>query len=46
MVKADQLAAEQAADYAMKQQRAARLDELVRTFESKIGALVGMLSSN
>ena len=45
MVKADQLAAAQAGEHAIKQQRALRLESLVRDFETKIGGMVGILAS-
>jgi methyl-accepting chemotaxis protein len=46
MIKADQLAAEQAADHAAKEQRAARMEALVRGFEAKVANLVGLLASS
>ncbi len=45
MLKADQLAAAQEAERAAKEQRAARLDALVRGFEAKVASLVGLLAS-
>jgi methyl-accepting chemotaxis protein len=45
MIKADQLAAEKAADSDVKMRRAQMLDELARTFESKVGELINGLSS-
>lgn len=45
MIAVQALAVEQAAEHAVKEQRARRLDSLVQDFESKIGATVGVLSS-
>jgi methyl-accepting chemotaxis protein len=45
MIKADALAAEQAAENEAKQRRAETLDGLTTTFEAKVGQLVGALSS-
>ena len=45
MVKADQLAAAQEAERAAKEQRTTRLDALLRGFETKAAALVGLVSS-
>ncbi len=45
MIEADRLAAAQEADRAVKEKRAAALETLTRSFEEKIGRLVGMLSS-
>jgi len=45
MLKADQLAAAQEAERAAKEQRAARLEALVRGFEAKAASLVGLLAS-
>ena len=44
-VKADSLSAEKAAAQASREQRAARLDTLTRSFEAKSGELVGKVSS-
>jgi len=45
MIKGDELAAQQAAENEAKQQRAARLEALTTSFESKVGALVQSLSA-
>ncbi|MDR3536193.1 MAG: HAMP domain-containing methyl-accepting chemotaxis protein [Acetobacteraceae bacterium] len=45
MITADRLSDERKAERAGREQRAARLEELVRAFEAKVGGLVGMLSS-
>ena len=45
MVTADRLAAEQASEQVVKEQRTVRLEGLVRSFEAKVGAMVGMLAS-
>ncbi len=45
MIEADRLAAAQELDRAVKEKRAAALETLTRSFEAKIGKLVGMLSS-
>jgi methyl-accepting chemotaxis protein len=45
MLKADHLAAAQEAERVAKEQRAARLDTLLRDFEAKAAALVGLVSS-
>ena len=45
MIKADRLAAEKEAENDIKMRRARVLDELARTFEAKVGELVGGLSS-
>jgi methyl-accepting chemotaxis protein len=45
MIKADRLAAEQEAERATKEQRGARLAELLRGFEVEVGGTVGQLSS-
>ncbi len=45
MIEADRLAAAQESDRAVKEKRAAALETLTRSFEAKIGKLVGMLSS-
>jgi methyl-accepting chemotaxis protein len=45
MIKADRLAAEKEAENDVKMRRARVLDELARTFEAKVGELVGGLSS-
>jgi methyl-accepting chemotaxis protein len=42
---ADRLAAEQQAERAMKERRAARLDQLTQAFEAKVGQMVDLLSS-
>jgi methyl-accepting chemotaxis protein len=46
MIKADQLAAEQSAQNDIKMRRARMLDDLTRSFESKVGELVSGLSSS
>ena len=43
-IKADRLAAEQAAENAAKLRRTQQIDALTKAFEDKVGALVGMLS--
>ena len=45
MIKADRLAAEKEAENDIKMRRAHALDELTRTFETKVSELVGGLSS-
>jgi methyl-accepting chemotaxis protein len=45
MIKADRLAAEKEAENDIKVRRAQVLDDLARTFETKVGELVGGLSS-
>ncbi|HEY4343118.1 MAG TPA: MCP four helix bundle domain-containing protein, partial [Parvibaculum sp.] len=45
MIKGDELAAAQAAENEAKQQRAARLESLTNSFESKVGTLVQSLSA-
>jgi methyl-accepting chemotaxis protein len=45
MMKADQLAVEQQTERTAKEQRAARMDTLVRGFEAKVAGLVGLLAS-
>jgi methyl-accepting chemotaxis protein len=45
MVKADELSAAQATERAVKEQRAAKLTDLVRSFESTIAGMAGVLSS-
>ena len=45
MVRADELAAQQAAEQKLKDERAQRLDTLTRDFETKASSLVGILSS-
>jgi methyl-accepting chemotaxis protein len=45
MVKADELSAAQATERAVKEQRAAKLSDLVRSFESTIAGMAGVLSS-
>jgi methyl-accepting chemotaxis protein len=45
MIKGDELAAAQAAENEAKQQRAARLESLTKSFESKVGTLVQSLSA-
>jgi len=45
MIKADRLAAEKEAENDVKVRRAQMLDDLARTFEAKVGELVGGLSS-
>jgi methyl-accepting chemotaxis protein len=45
MIKADQLAAEKEAENEIKMRRARVLDDLTRTFETKVSELVGGLSS-
>ncbi|HTC70087.1 MAG TPA: methyl-accepting chemotaxis protein, partial [Acidothermaceae bacterium] len=45
MIKADHFAAEQEAERVAKEQRAARLDTLLRDFEGKAAGLVGLVSS-
>jgi methyl-accepting chemotaxis protein len=45
MIKADRLAAEKEAENDIKVRRARILDDLARTFETKVGELVGGLSS-
>jgi len=45
MIKADRLAAEKEAENDIKMRRARVLDELARAFETKVGELVGGLSS-
>ena len=45
MITADRLAAEQQAEQAAKEQRAARLAALVHGFETEVGGMVGLLSS-
>lgn len=45
MIKADDLAAVEASERAVKEQRALRLETLVRDFEAKVGSLVGVLTS-
>jgi methyl-accepting chemotaxis protein len=44
-VERERLVAEQDAERALKEQRATRLDSLVRDFEDKVGGLVGLLAS-
>ena len=44
MAEADRLSAEQQAERAIKEQRTTRLETLVRSFETKVGSLVGLLS--
>jgi methyl-accepting chemotaxis protein len=46
MIKAERLAAEQSAENDIKMRRARVLDELTRSFESKVGELVSGLSSS
>ncbi|MES1989817.1 MAG: methyl-accepting chemotaxis protein [Pseudomonadota bacterium] len=45
MIKGDELAAQQAAENEAKQKRAARLEALTSSFETKVGALVQSLSA-
>jgi methyl-accepting chemotaxis protein len=45
MIKADELAAAEQAEQAAKEQKAKHLEHLVNEFETKIGGLVGVLSS-
>jgi methyl-accepting chemotaxis protein len=45
MLKADRLAAEQGAERAEREKRAARIETLVHAFETKAGTLIGLLSS-
>jgi methyl-accepting chemotaxis protein len=45
MIEADRLAAEQAAETEVKMHRARKVDELTKSFEAKVGQLVGVLSS-
>ncbi len=45
VVKADRLAAAQEAERVMKEKRGVALESLTRSFEAKIGKLVGLLSS-
>ncbi len=45
MIRADELTAAQAAENEAKQKRAARLETLTRSFETKVGALVQSLSA-
>ena len=45
MIRADELAAAEKAEQASKEQRAARLAELLGGFEGKVGGLVGVLSA-
>jgi len=45
MIRADELAAQQAAEQQLKDARAQKLDGLTKDFESKSSALVGILSS-
>jgi len=45
MIKADRLAAEKEAESEVKMRRAQALDQLTRAFETKVGELVGGLSS-
>jgi methyl-accepting chemotaxis protein len=45
MTRADRLAAEQQAERAAKEQRSARVENLVHTFEANVGALIDLLSS-
>ncbi len=45
MIRAKDLAAAQEAERALQEQRTARVETLVRAFESKVGALVGTLSA-
>jgi methyl-accepting chemotaxis protein len=46
MIKADQAAAAEQVERAAKEQRAARLEALVRGFEAKVAQLVGLLASS
>ena len=45
MGRADQLAAEQQAERAAKEQRSVRVESLVHAFEARVAALIGLLSS-
>ena len=45
MTRADRLAAEQQSEHAARDQRSVHVEQLVRTFEAKVGALIGLLSS-
>lgn len=45
-IEAARLAAEQAAEQATKEARVQRLDELVRSFEAKVGQMVGLVASS
>lgn len=45
MVTADRLAAEQASEQVVKEQRTVRLEGLVHSFEAKVGVMVGLLAS-
>ena len=45
MTRADRLAEEQQAERAAKEQRSARVESLVHTFEVNVGALIDLLSS-
>jgi methyl-accepting chemotaxis protein len=45
MIEADRLAGEQEADRAIKVQRAAALEQLTRSFESKVGSMVSALAA-
>jgi methyl-accepting chemotaxis protein len=45
MIKADEMAAAEKTAQALKEQRAKRMDALVSDFETKIGGLVGVLST-
>jgi methyl-accepting chemotaxis protein len=45
MVRAEQLAAERAAEQAVKEKRAERLDGLTHGFEDRVGGLVGLVAS-
>ena len=45
MVTVDQLAVERASEQVVKEQRTVRLEGLVRSFESKVGTMVGLLAS-
>ncbi len=45
MIRSEQLAAEQQAGHAAREQRAARMDSLVRDFEGKVAQMVGQLAS-
>ena len=45
MIKADELAAKQDADRKIKEERTVRLEALVRSFEGKVGQMVGMLAA-
>ncbi|MGB0749778.1 MAG: HAMP domain-containing methyl-accepting chemotaxis protein [Magnetospiraceae bacterium] len=45
MIKADQLAAEQAAEHEAREQRAAAVDTLTKSFDTEVGSVLGLVAA-